>query len=207
MKDYSSLFLRLALGISFLSAVADRFGLWGSFGQPNVSWGDFSQFVAYTAKLNWFMPSAAIPALAWAATCAETLLGAALVLGVFTRAAAFLSGWLLLLFALSMTFALGLKAPLNFSVFTASAAAFLLATCGKYSWSLDSLRKQPQRNPMRMQASMPTITLMTVGVAALGSWGLPLRLEPTRRMKPEKILGLRFHGRCHEWTPIVWKQK
>src|SRR5215471_7274146 len=52
MKDYSSIFLRLALGISFLAAVADRFGLWGSFGQPNVAWGDFSHFVAYTRKLN-----------------------------------------------------------------------------------------------------------------------------------------------------------
>jgi len=103
--------------------------------------------VAYTGKLNWFMPPAAIPALAWVATCAETLLGVALVLGVFTRVAAFLSGWLLLLFALVMTFALGVKAPLNFSVFSASAAAFLLATCEKYSWSLDSLRPQPASNP------------------------------------------------------------
>jgi uncharacterized membrane protein YphA (DoxX/SURF4 family) len=147
MKDYSSVFLRLALGISFLAAVADRFGLWGSFGQPNVAWGDFSHFVAYTGKLNCFTPSAAIPALAWAVTCVEILLGAALILGAFTRVAAFLSGWVLLLFALSMTFALGLKTPLNFSVFTASAAAFLLATCRNYSWSLDSLRPQPERNP------------------------------------------------------------
>ncbi len=46
MKDNSSLFLRLALGVSFLAAVADRFGLWGSFGQPNVAWGDFLHFVA-----------------------------------------------------------------------------------------------------------------------------------------------------------------
>jgi len=74
-------------------------------------------------------------------------LGVALVLGVFTRVAAFLSGWLLLLFALSMTFALGIKAPLNLSVFSASGAAFLLATCRKYPWSLDSLRSQPGRNP------------------------------------------------------------
>jgi uncharacterized membrane protein YphA (DoxX/SURF4 family) len=147
MKDYSSIFLRLALGISFLAAVADRFGLWGSFGQPNVAWGDFSHFVAYTRKLNWFMPSAAIPALAWTATCVEILLGVALVLGAFTRVAAFLSGWLLLLFALSMTSALGLKAPLNFSVFTGSAAAFLLATCRKYSWSVDSLWQQAERSP------------------------------------------------------------
>jgi hypothetical protein len=48
--DYSTVFLRIALGISFLSAVADRFGLWGAYGQPNVAWGDFSRFVAYTGS-------------------------------------------------------------------------------------------------------------------------------------------------------------
>ena len=34
LAKLSSLFLRLALGTSFLSAVADRFGLWGASGQP-----------------------------------------------------------------------------------------------------------------------------------------------------------------------------
>ncbi len=34
---FSSIFLRLALGFSFLSAVADRFGFWGSFGKPHVA--------------------------------------------------------------------------------------------------------------------------------------------------------------------------
>ena len=63
------------------------------------------------------MPSATIPILAWASTCAEILLGVALVLGAFTQVAAFLSGILLLLFALVMTFALGLKVPLSLSVF------------------------------------------------------------------------------------------
>lgn len=143
MGDCSSMFLRLALGTSFLSAVADRFGFWGAFGQPNVAWGDFSHFMSYTAILNWFLPQATIPVLAWAATCAEILLGVALILGAFTRVAAFLSGALLLLFALSMTFALGVKAPLNFSVFSASAAAFLLATCSEDCWSLDSLWRHP----------------------------------------------------------------
>ena len=140
MRDFSSVFLRLALGVSFLSAVGDRFGFWGAFGRPHVTWGDFLDFIAYTAKLNWFMPSATIPALAWASTCAEFLLGVALVLGAFTRVAAFLSGLLLLLFALVMAFALGLQAPLQFSVFSASAGAFLLAACREYSWSVDSLR-------------------------------------------------------------------
>src|SRR5437899_12739196 len=36
------------LGASFLSAVADRFGLWGPHGAKNVSWGDFAHFVEYT---------------------------------------------------------------------------------------------------------------------------------------------------------------
>src|SRR5215510_10965095 len=138
--DYSTVFLRLALGISFLSAVADRFGLWGAYGQPNVAWGDFSRFVDYTGKLNWFAPTAVIPALAWAATFAEMLLGLALVLGCFTRVAAWLSGLMLLVFALTMTFALGVKAPLGFSVFSASAGAFLLAAYGKYPLSIDALR-------------------------------------------------------------------
>lgn len=140
LENFSSVFLRLALGLSFLSAVGDRFGFWGAFGKPGVAWGDFSHFITYTAKLNWFMPSAMIPTLAWMATCAEGLLGVALVLGAFTRVAAFLSGLLLLLFAFVMTFALGLEAPLSLSVFSASAGAFLLATYSEIPWSVDSLR-------------------------------------------------------------------
>jgi len=42
LADISSVFLRLALGISFLSAVGDRFGFWGAFGQSHVAWGDFA---------------------------------------------------------------------------------------------------------------------------------------------------------------------
>ena len=127
---YSALFLRLAVGSSFLSAVADRFGLWGSYGQPHVSWGDFAHFTAYTETLLWFLPASFLPALAWTVTGVETLLGVALVVGLFTRVTAFLSGILLLGFAVAMTFALGVKAPLDFSVFSASAGAFLLAARG-----------------------------------------------------------------------------
>jgi uncharacterized membrane protein YphA (DoxX/SURF4 family) len=139
-RDYSTVFLRIALGISFLSAVADRFGLWGAYGQPNVAWGDFSRFVIYTGKLNWFAPTAMIPVLAWAANLAEALLGLALVLGFFTRVAALWSRLMLLLFALTMTFGLGVKAPLDLSVFSASAGAFLLAAYGKSPLSIDALR-------------------------------------------------------------------
>jgi uncharacterized membrane protein YphA (DoxX/SURF4 family) len=139
--SYGTIFLRAALGASFLSAVADRFGLWGAPGQPQVAWGEFSRFVAYTAKLNWFAPAGFVPALAWISTIAEILLGMALLVGLFTRVAAMLSGLLLLAFALTMTFALGIKAPLDLSVFTASAGAFLLAAHREYPLSTDAFLK------------------------------------------------------------------
>jgi uncharacterized membrane protein YphA (DoxX/SURF4 family) len=119
--------------------VADRFGLWGAYGQPNVSWGDYARFVAYTAKLNWFLPAAVIRAVALISTVAETIFGLLLILGWKTRITALLSGVLLILFALAMTIALGVKAPLNLSVFSAAAGALLLSTCASYPFSMDEL--------------------------------------------------------------------
>lgn len=139
LTKFSSVFLRLALGISFLSAVADRFGLWGAYGRPNVAWGNYARFVAYTAELNWFFPSPLIPALALVSTASETLLGLLLVLGWKTRITAFVSGVLLTAFALAMTAALGVKAPLDFSVFSAAGGAFLLATYSEFALSVDNL--------------------------------------------------------------------
>ena len=139
LATVSSVFLRLALGISFLSAVADRFGLWGAYGHPNVAWGNYARFVSYTAKLNWFLPSATIPALAFTATAAEILFGLLLVLGWKTRTVALLSGLLLTTFALTMTMVLGVKAPLDLSVFSAAGGALLLATSANFPFSLDEL--------------------------------------------------------------------
>ena len=142
VAKFSSVFLRVALGVSFLSAVADRFGLWGLYGQPNVSWGSYARFVDYTAKLNWFLPASTIPALANIATAAETLFGLLLVLGWKTRITALLSGVLLTAFALAMTVALGVKAPLNFSVFSAAGGALLLGGCADFPLSLDDLLRR-----------------------------------------------------------------
>jgi uncharacterized membrane protein YphA (DoxX/SURF4 family) len=139
LAKFSSVFLRLALGITFLSAVADRFGLWGAYGQPNVAWGNYGRFVEYTVKLNWFLPAAIIPALAAIATVAETLFGLLLLLGWKTRVTSLLSGLLLISFALTMTMALGVKAPLNFSVFSAAGGALLLGVCENFPFSLDEL--------------------------------------------------------------------
>jgi putative oxidoreductase len=120
------LLLRLALGLTLLSAVADRFGIWGSPGAATVAWGDWTHFVAYTAKVNSFLPSSLAPALAIIATAAEAVLGIGLILGIFPRPVAFASAALFALFAGAMTLSFGIKAPLNFSVFVDFAAAFIL---------------------------------------------------------------------------------
>ena len=134
----SLVFVRLALGVSFLSAVADRFGLWGAYGQPNVSWGNYARFLDYTAKINWYLPSSMISAAAIVATAAETLFGLLLIIGWKTRVTAVLSGVLLTIFALAMTVSLGVKAPLSYSVFSAAAGALLLGVADDSPLSLDA---------------------------------------------------------------------
>ena len=116
-------YARVALGAAFLSGIASRFGLWGK----GVGYGSFANFVRYTAEVNSFMPAFAIPFLAWAATVAELVLGVALILGVRLRWAALGSALLLLLFGTAMAISFGPKEPLDYSVFSASAAALLLA--------------------------------------------------------------------------------
>lgn len=138
VANFGSVFVRLALGASFLSAVADRFGLWGAYGQPNIAWGNYARFVDYTAKLNSYLPSSVIPVAAILATAAELLFGLFLILGWKTRITAMLSGALLITFALAMTVSLGVKAPLNYSVFSAAAAALLLGVVDDYPLSLDA---------------------------------------------------------------------
>jgi thiosulfate dehydrogenase (quinone) large subunit len=135
-------FLRVALAVAFLSAAADRFGLWGPPGKLAVAWGNFANFEVYTATLNWFLPHSWIPLLAWVDTVLEVLLGALLLLGLATRLTSFASGVLLLLFALAMTFATGTESALSYSVFSASAGAFLLAFSGPYCWSIDNVLKR-----------------------------------------------------------------
>jgi uncharacterized membrane protein YphA (DoxX/SURF4 family) len=139
--------LRLTVGGTFLVSVADRFGLWGPSGTKNVAWGDFVHFTQYMGQLNPWAPAALIPALAWAATGAELVLGIALILGLFTRWAGLLSGILLLLFAGGMSAGTGLKSALNASVFSAAAAAFALVVLGPGPWSVDGLRDRlPDRS-------------------------------------------------------------
>src|SRR5215469_10017907 len=68
-----------------------------------------------------------------------TLFGILLIAGFKIRMASVLSGLLLLSFAMGMVTGLGIKAPLDYSVFSAAAAAFLLAFWEPDRFTLDKL--------------------------------------------------------------------
>lgn len=123
LERLAMLYARIAIGAAFLSAVADRFGLWGKYG----SWGNFANFMQYTAQVNSFMPKFIIPFLAWAATAAELSLGLALIAGIWLRWTALSAAILLCLFGTAMGISFGIKSPLDYSVFSASAGALLVA--------------------------------------------------------------------------------
>jgi uncharacterized membrane protein YphA (DoxX/SURF4 family) len=145
-SSVAALWARLALGLGFLTAVMDRFGLLGPRGQHGVVWGDFAHFSTAVARLNWFLPSSLIPLVAWTATILEAAFGLFLVVGLRTRAIAGCSGVLLLLFALAMTFSIGPKSAVDYSVWSASSAAFLLMLYPASALSLDSRASTSSRD-------------------------------------------------------------
>ena len=130
------LFLRLAISFGFLSAVADRFGIWSK--EVSV-WGNWDSFLSYVEVINPWIPNSLIPAIGTLATVAEILFAFFLLIGFKTELFAKLSGFLFLIFALSMTFSTGIKGAFDYSVFIASAGAFALSLMkGKYL-ELDNL--------------------------------------------------------------------
>lgn len=130
------LFLRISIGAGFLSAVADRFGFWS---KEVSAWGNWKNFVNYTQTLNPLVPSSILPFIAWASTFLELAFGVCLIAGFKTSLIARFSGWLLLIFAIAMAFARSIKAPLDYSVFTASAAAFALSLMKEKFLETDSI--------------------------------------------------------------------
>jgi putative oxidoreductase len=115
--------LACALGAAFLSAVAGRFGLWDRTLDPK----HFASFLEYAAQVLSFMPRASIPFLARAATVCETCFGILLILGLWPRWISLGSAILLAMFGTAMAISFGLKSPMDYSVYSASGAAVLLA--------------------------------------------------------------------------------
>ena len=130
------LFLRIAIGIGFFSAVADRFGLWPA---EISAWGNWERFLNYTQLINPLIPKMLIPTLGAIATTAELLFAVCLFIGFRTELVAKLSGYLMLIFALSIAFSTGIKGAFDYSVFAASAGAFALSTMKEKYWELDTL--------------------------------------------------------------------
>lgn len=142
---YSQLFVRLAVATAFLSAVADRLGLWGAPGTANASWGNWANFVAYSNQLNFFAPASMGNVLAIGATVLEVVLGMLLLIGYRTRLVALLSGVLLTIFALTMMLSFGIKVTFNYSVWVGASACFLLGTNRIFLFSLDHYLERHRR--------------------------------------------------------------
>jgi len=123
MRKAALIYARIALGLAFLNGIAERFGLYGK----DVGYGNYANFVKYTGQVNAFMPAWSIPFLAGAATVAELVLGVLLIVGVWKRWVALGSAALLAIFGTAMAISFGPWSPLDYSVFSASAAALLLA--------------------------------------------------------------------------------
>jgi uncharacterized membrane protein YphA (DoxX/SURF4 family) len=136
--------VRVALAAAFLSAVADRLGLWGPLGADGVSWGSVSKYEEYVAQLNWFLPAGLVPVVGWVATVCEIILALGLLIGWRLSRVAVAAGLLLSTFAVAMASAFGPKSPLDYSVPSAAAAAFLLAAV---SWPARSGKIAPERSP------------------------------------------------------------
>lgn len=140
-QKYVQLFVRIGVATAFLSAVADRFGVWGPAGSSNATWGNWGNFVEYSNSLNFFVPPAIGEFMAITATGLEIVFALLLLMGYKTRTISYASGSLLLLFALSMTISFGIKPTFDYSVWIGVGACFLLGTVKEYSFSLDSYFK------------------------------------------------------------------
>lgn len=148
LRQIAKLFLRLTVAVSMLSAVADRFGLWA---KELCMWGNMDKFIAYTQTLIPYIPGNYVVYLAWTATVLEVLLPICLLLGLKLRWTASLSGLMILTFALAMATSLGIKAAIDYSAFTASAAAFGILACGNGFWEMDNLFGNKRSGSRRIQ--------------------------------------------------------
>lgn len=138
-QNIIKLFLRLAISAGFLSAVADRFGFW----QQKVSaWGNWQSFLDYTQLINPLIPKSLIPLLGLTATVAEIVFAICLLIGFKTELFAKLSGFLLLIFALTMCFSTGIKGVFDYSVLSATAAAFALSSMKEKYFEIDIVLKK-----------------------------------------------------------------
>lgn len=136
------LLLRCALGITFLTPVLDRLGILGPAGTGNIEWGNWENFINYTTTLMPYLDRSVTNVMAGIATASEFIIAVGLIIGFKTKYAAIGSCLLTFTFILFMATSVGIQKPINFGVFTASAASLLLSYVPKYKWSLDEITRK-----------------------------------------------------------------
>lgn len=142
--------LRVLLAYEFGLAVADRLGWLGPPG-GGVAWGDFSDFVAYTRRVNAFLPGSFAFPLAVLATIAESIFALALIAGIWLRYTAASAAILLVLFGSAMT-ASGLnQSQFFYAVFVLATGAWVISTVDPSWLSIDRLLQN--RRAARIEAA------------------------------------------------------
>ncbi|MNU14635.1 hypothetical protein D3C71_27520 [compost metagenome] len=136
------LLLRYALGITFLTPVADRLGILGQPGVGNIEWGNWSNFIDYTSTLMPIFERPVVNVLGAIATIGEFLIALGLIFGFKTKHAALGVTMITTTFIVFMALSVGIQKPINYGVFTAATAGLLLSCISEYNWSIDNLLKK-----------------------------------------------------------------
>jgi uncharacterized membrane protein YphA (DoxX/SURF4 family) len=135
---YTTLVLRLVLGVKLLLSIADRFVIWDPAGPSIVAWGEF---ITYSKTLTFFIKKEMIVFLGLFITILEILFGIALIIGYKTKLAAMGSSILIFFFAFTITYIYTYKVSFDYSVLIDCAGALLLVLIGDYHYSVDEILK------------------------------------------------------------------
>ena len=128
ISTVAQVLLRFALGIGFILPVLDRIGFLGEPGSPNVSWGNWGNFVTYANSLMPYFTPKLASFFGAGASVGEAVFGVLLIAGYKIKLAAYGGFALTLVFALSMLLFTGYRSPFDYSVFPVSFGCLLLAS-------------------------------------------------------------------------------
>ena len=119
-------FAKVSLAISYLSAVFDRFGFWGHFGETSVSWGSMTQFFKHVSILCPWAPENMIPVIGWVVTVLEAVIALSYIINANNKFINIANIFILILFIISMSFFQSIKMMINFNVIVCFALSLLI---------------------------------------------------------------------------------
>lgn len=136
--------LRIALSVGMLAAVAYRYGL---LKKRDNEWGNWEGLLDYDKVLNPYFSQKMIHILEDATNYFQIGLAILLLVSFKTPFIARATGFLLLILAQTTMIHLDVKAPLDYSIFVAAAAAFALSIIVELQRSEKALTKRETRIP------------------------------------------------------------